>query len=83
MLNDQLAEYYTADHKIEEIHPNTATNGFVHPSDIQIPLAKLIPIINGLFAKNALPDHLIQKFIVNDKIKVLGANIYESFSYKK
>lgn len=75
-LNDKLAEYYTVPKS------DSTSNGFVFPTDIQIPLAKLIPIINGLFAKNLLPDLLVQMLIRNDKICALGANIYESYSYK-
>jgi len=75
VLSDQISEYYGPS-------ASSSTEGaFVHPSDVKIPLAKLIPIINGLVSKNSLPDVLIQQLIVNDKLKTLGANVYEAFSY--
>lgn len=78
LLNDQLAEYYLPAEKIMEISSNSESE-FVNPMDIEIPMAKLIPIINGLFAKK-LPDSLIHQLITNEKLKTLGANIYECFS---
>ncbi|KAF5279436.1 hypothetical protein FQA39_LY05546 [Lamprigera yunnana] len=70
--------------KISEFYGPSASNSsadFVHPADIKIPLAKLIPIFNGVVSKNSLPNTLIQQFILNDKLKTLGANIYEAFSF--
>lgn len=75
-LIDKLTEYFVTS------QTDTTANGFIPPTNIKIPLAKLLPIINGLFARNLLPDILIQQLITNDKIKSLGANVYESFSYK-
>lgn len=75
LFNDQIAQYYgESNEKIVEV-----TADFVHPNNVQIPLAKLIPIVNGLFS-NKLQTELVQQLIVNDKIKTLGANVYESFS---
>lgn len=71
VLGDQIAEYYSP----------SGSNTFVHPSDVKIHLAKLIPIINGLSSKHSLPDLFIQQLITNDKLKTLGANVYEAFSY--
>lgn len=76
-LNDQIAEFYV---------PNggqaAGSSTFVHPSDIEIYLAKLIPVINGLFTRK-LPYGLVQQLIANEKIKTLGANVYECFSNSK
>lgn len=63
---------------------NVATN----INQVKLPLAKLIPIINGLagkaFSANVKPPSLstslVTLFLVSDKIKVLGANVYEVFS---
>ncbi|KAK4872362.1 hypothetical protein RN001_014391 [Aquatica leii] len=74
LLGDQISEFYGPS-------PSNSNSDFVHPSDVKIPLAKLIPIINGLVNKNSLPNTLIQQLIINDKVKTLGANIYEAFSY--
>ncbi|KAK5639815.1 hypothetical protein RI129_010626 [Pyrocoelia pectoralis] len=70
---DQVAEFYRPS--------STTKNEFVHTSDIKIAMAKLIPIINGLFTKNSLTSILIQQLIENDKLKVFGANVYEAFSF--
>lgn len=66
-------------------------NGFDGISNISttsIPLPKLIPVINGLAKQQfngltkppGLSASLITFFLVSDKIKMLGANVYEVFS---
>jgi len=64
---------------------NGLTN-FVHPNNVAMPMAKLIPIVNGLVQHHTGcgggPDPWIQQLILDDKLKLLGANIYESFSNK-
>ncbi|XP_017778001.1 PREDICTED: peroxisomal biogenesis factor 3 [Nicrophorus vespilloides] len=82
-LCDQLADYYGKNDRIKEVPADTPLNGFVHPGDVQMPLAKLIPIINGLTSKGSMPDKLIQQLISNDKLKTFGENIYECFSHSK
>ncbi|KAF5287299.1 hypothetical protein FQR65_LT02172 [Abscondita terminalis] len=74
LLVDQISEFYS-------LNPTDSKTDFVHPSNVKIPLAKLIPIINGLVSKNSLPNTLTQQLINNDKLKTLGANVYEAFSY--
>lgn len=57
-------------------------------NSVQLPLAKLIPIVNGLsgkpFSVNVRPaslsTSLVTLYLVSDKVKVLGANVYEVFS---
>lgn len=52
-----------------------------------IPLAKLIPIIDGLakqqFSNSSIPPglstSLVTLYLISDKIKMLGANVYEVF----
>lgn len=80
LLNDQIAEFYVPNGG----KPKETAGGstFIHPSDIEMPLAKLIPVINGLFTKK-LPYGLVQQLLANDKIKTLGANVYECFSSSK
>jgi peroxin-3 len=65
------------------------TNGlsaFIHPNNVAMPMAKLIPIVNGLVQHQTVhgggPDLWIQQLILNDKLKILGANVYEAFSNK-
>ncbi|GJQ79702.1 hypothetical protein Trydic_g5849 [Trypoxylus dichotomus] len=80
LLSDSVSEYYTPTDKIKEVKDD---HEFVHPTDVQIPMAKLIPIINGLISKDTFPDQLVQQLIMNAKVKTLGANIYECFSHVK
>lgn len=55
---------------------------------IRMPLAKLIPVINGLASKQfdsngrppSLSTSLITLFMISEKVKLLGANVYEVFS---
>lgn len=69
--------------------PNGSSNGvipFVDVNKVELPLAKLIPIVNDLIMKDIckshsnVPDLLIQQLTLNDKLKLLGANVYEVFS---
>lgn len=63
---------------------NVATN----INHVKLPLAKIIPIVNGLSNKEfsatvkppSLSTSLVTLFLVSDKIKALGANVYEVFS---
>jgi peroxin-3 len=59
---------------------------FIHPNSVAVPMAKLIPIVNGLVqhltGHGASPDPWIQQLILDDKLKLLGANVYEAFSNK-
>lgn len=79
LLNDQISEFYVPNGvKGKE----SAGDAFVHPSEVEIHLAKLIPVINGLFTKK-LPNGLVQQLLTNERLKTLGANIYECFSNSK
>lgn len=59
---------------------------FTHPNSVTMPMAKLIPIVNGLIQNQTghggFPDPWIQQLILDDKLKLLGANVYEAFSNK-
>lgn len=59
---------------------------FTHPNSVAMPMAKLIPIVNGLIQNQtghgSGPDPWIQQLILDDKLKLLGANVYEAFSNK-
>ena len=78
VLGDLIMDFYKPHGNIRELPPDAAD--FVHPQNIELPLAKLIPIVNGLL-RNSLPDQFVQQLVVNPKIKLLGANIYECFCY--
>lgn len=82
---DQIAENFAGQEAVSI--PNKCTLkegiGFVHPSKVAIPMAKLIPIISSIMnkqkgARNS--EVWITPFVQMDKIKTLGANIYEAFS---
>lgn len=61
-------------------------DSFVDVNKVEIHFVKLLPVINELITKNTckgntnIPDLLTQQLTLNDKLKLLGANIYEVFS---
>lgn len=79
-----------------EVDDHIVTNGalklgahaepFVDVNKVEIHFVKLLPVINELITKNTcknntnIPDLLTQQLIINEKLKLLGANIYEVFS---
>ncbi|KAJ8969661.1 hypothetical protein NQ317_004891 [Molorchus minor] len=78
LLGDQVAEFYTQNgSKLPPAVTNVASD-FLNPFDVKKPLAKLIPITNGLLSKPSFPQHLVQQLITNEKIQNLSANVYES-----
>ena len=77
--------------KIKEVNENEVievSKQFVNINKIELPLVKLIPILIGITTKgmnsSERPQNLATSLttfnMVNDKIKMLGANLYESFS---
>lgn len=74
LLGDQLSEFFN--------QPSTEANGgadsFQNPYMNKKPLAKIIPILNGLLSKQSLPHNLIHHLISNEKLQTLCANVYES-----
>ncbi|XP_023303180.2 peroxisomal biogenesis factor 3 [Lucilia cuprina] len=71
---------------------NQSTSNTADPllniNSVQIALAKIIPIVSGLTSKGFdsstrpqnLATSLITFYVVSEKCKVLGANVYETFS---
>lgn len=63
-------------------------NHLVNVNTVTIPLPKLIPIVNALakqqFSSTTKPPglstSLVTLYLISDKIKMLGANVYEVFS---
>ncbi|KAI5645779.1 peroxin-3 domain-containing protein [Phthorimaea operculella] len=61
-------------------------NPFVDVNKVELHLVKLLPVMNELVSKNIckgntnIPDLLTQQLTLNEKLKLLGANIYEVFS---
>ena len=88
-ISSQTADSVNA--SITSAAPAKDTNGdnsLLNINSIQIALAKVIPIISGLtsrgFDSSARPQNLatalITFYVVSEKSKVLGANVYETFS---
>jgi hypothetical protein len=78
VLAEQLSEYYNSN-GVKENMKITETGEFTNPFNIKKPMAKVLPIMNGFFTKRSLPDQFLQQLIVYEKLKMLSANIYESF----
>lgn len=90
---DNIAEYLdgSSGPKIQEVNGNQlpdVTKQLLNINRIELPLVKLIPILLEITTKGMnsaekpqnLATSLTTFYMVNDKIKTLGANIYESFS---
>lgn len=58
---------------------------FNHPNNVSKALAKIIPIVNGFGNPGTfdVPEAWISPFIHMDRVKTLGANIYESYCCPK
>ncbi|KAH8379260.1 hypothetical protein KR009_003949 [Drosophila setifemur] len=68
--------------------PLAENNNLVNINTVLMALAKLIPIISGITSRgydsssrpHNLPTQLITFYVVAEKTKTLGANVYETFS---
>lgn len=64
---------------------NCRANGYMNINNMTMPLAKIIPLIHAQVRdipnSNDVPSSLLQRLVTNDKLKALGANIYEAFSF--
>lgn len=81
LVSDELSHFYLSNtDKSKEVPEGTQLNGFVHPGEVKIPFAKVLPIMNAMTANGSLPDTLITQLIMNERLKTLGANVYECFS---
>uniref|UniRef100_A0A673M5M8 Peroxisomal biogenesis factor 3 n=1 Tax=Sinocyclocheilus rhinocerous TaxID=307959 RepID=A0A673M5M8_9TELE len=51
-------------------------------SHVSLPLAKIIPIINGQIHSicSEIPSHFVQDLLLIDQVKEFAANVYETFS---
>lgn len=51
-------------------------------SPVSLPLAKIIPIINGQIHSicSEIPSHFVQDLLLIDQVKEFAANVYETFS---
>ncbi|ENN78396.1 hypothetical protein YQE_05196, partial [Dendroctonus ponderosae] len=79
LLGDQLSEFFTDNKpKITEITANGGPDQFENPFMAKKPLAKLVPILNGLLSKQSFPQNFTHHLIVSEKLQMLCANVYES-----
>jgi peroxin-3 len=85
---DRVAEFYIEPTPGPSSDKSMLNAGYVaNINKVEIPLAKLIPIFNGLATKTASPEDanpdlvtsLVGLYLLSDKIKTLGANVYETF----
>lgn len=85
-LVDKIAEFFSPQ-EIVPVLSNTLKevniSKFTHPNSVEKPLAKIIPIINGFGNPGTfdVTEAWISQFIYMDRLKMLGVNIYESYSF--
>lgn len=75
-LVDKTAEYYRPQPETDCARP------LVNPNDVQMPLAKVIPVMNGLIHTvcGDAPNHFAQELLLKEQVKDFSANVYEAFS---
>lgn len=73
LLGDQIAEFYGQNNSLI-----VNKEPFINPFDMKKPLAKLLPIMNGLLSRQSFPHNLVQQLMISEKLQTLSANIYES-----
>ncbi|XP_033330653.1 peroxisomal biogenesis factor 3 [Megalopta genalis] len=58
---------------------------FININKVSMPMAKIIPIINGQVPDKSMPKafqtDLLHRLVTNEELKTLGENIYEAFSF--
>ncbi|KAM6992840.1 peroxisomal biogenesis factor 3 [Tautogolabrus adspersus] len=76
-LLDNLAEFFRS--PPGDSSPESAPDSL---SAVSLPLAKIIPIINGQinYICSETPSHFVQDLLMNDQVKEFAANVYETFS---
>ncbi|XP_043962964.1 peroxisomal biogenesis factor 3 [Gambusia affinis] len=72
-LLDNLAEFFRL--PVSDSAPDSL-------SAVSLPLAKIIPIINGQINSvcSETPSHFVQDLLLNDQVKEFAAIVYETFS---
>lgn len=96
-VTDKISQYYKENDSLKQKTdfanpvPTTSSsldaNYVLNLNAVTIPMAKIIPLVNGFVQnqtkKDDVPHAWIQQLILMDSLKVMGANIYETFSSKK
>ncbi|KAM4043448.1 peroxisomal biogenesis factor 3 [Anomaloglossus baeobatrachus] len=76
-LLDSIAEFFRPNE--QELNQNSSVNSL---SSINLPLAKIIPIVNGQIHSicSEMPSHFVQDLLLMEQVKDFAANVYEAFS---
>ncbi|XP_063299385.1 peroxisomal biogenesis factor 3 [Pelobates fuscus] len=76
-LLDSVAEFFRPNE--QDVNQNSSVNSL---SSISLPLAKIIPIVNGQVHSicSEMPNHFVQDLLLMDQVKDFAANVYEAFS---
>ncbi|KAJ7419167.1 Peroxisomal biogenesis factor 3 [Willisornis vidua] len=76
-LLDNMAEFFRPTEK--DLSQNGSVNSL---SSVSLPLAKIIPIINGQIHSvcSETPSHFVQDLLMMEQVKDFAANVYEAFS---
>ncbi|XP_053566618.1 peroxisomal biogenesis factor 3 [Bombina bombina] len=76
-LLDSIAEFFRPTE--HELNYNSSVNSL---SSISLPLAKIIPIVNGQIHSicSEMPNHFVQDLLLMEQVKDFAANVYEAFS---
>uniref|UniRef100_H2ZWN6 Peroxisomal biogenesis factor 3 n=1 Tax=Latimeria chalumnae TaxID=7897 RepID=H2ZWN6_LATCH len=76
-LLDNMAEFFRPAE--QDLSPDDTVSSL---SNISLPLAKIIPIINGQIHSicSATPSHFVQDLLLMEHVKEFAANVYEAFS---
>ncbi|MEE6475539.1 hypothetical protein FKM82_010792 [Ascaphus truei] len=74
---DSIAEFFRPTE--QELNQNGSVNSL---SSISLPLAKIIPIVNGQIHSicSEMPSHFVQDLLLMEQVKDFAANVYEAFS---
>lgn len=74
---DNMAEFFRPPQR--DSTPSSTPDQLSH---VSLPLAKIIPIINGQIHSicSEIPSHFVQDLLLIDQVKEFAANVYETFS---
>ncbi|XP_067239248.1 peroxisomal biogenesis factor 3 [Chanodichthys erythropterus] len=74
---DNMAEFFRPQQG--DSTPSSTSDRLSH---VSLPLAKIIPIINGQIHSicSEIPSHFVQDLLLIDQVKEFAANVYETFS---
>ncbi|XP_012928143.1 peroxisomal biogenesis factor 3 isoform X3 [Heterocephalus glaber] len=76
-LLDNMATFFRPTE--QDLHPSNSMTSY---SSVSLPLAKIIPIVNGQIHSvcSETPSHFVQDLLMMEQVKDFAANVYEAFS---